>query len=83
MTSLNTPIPRPTDKHSPNGIARITPKDDRPDAKLAWSSWVEAKRQYYLTLGPDPGEFSYPGLDYNAEFDTLSLRPFNSVITSS
>lgn len=34
-------VPRPVDRHSPNGIARITPKSSRHYAKLAYIAWVE------------------------------------------
>lgn len=34
-------VPRPVDKYSPNGIARITPKESRPYAKLAYKAWVD------------------------------------------
>lgn len=34
-------VPRPVDKYSPNGISRITPKESRPYAKLAYKAWVE------------------------------------------
>lgn len=34
-------VPRPVDRHSPNGISRITPKESRSYAKLAYKAWVE------------------------------------------
>lgn len=33
-------VPRPVNKYSPNGIARITPKLSRGYAKLAYAAWV-------------------------------------------
>ena len=35
-------VPRPVDRTSPNGISRITPKESRSYAKLAYKAWVEA-----------------------------------------
>jgi hypothetical protein len=34
-------VPRPVDKHSPNGIARITPTASRSYAKLAYKAWAD------------------------------------------
>ena len=34
-------VPRPVNRHSPNGISRITPKASRHYAKLAYKAWVE------------------------------------------
>jgi len=34
-------VPRPVDRYSPNGIARITPPLSRGYAKLAYKAWVE------------------------------------------
>ena len=46
MAQLNGIIPgilpnKPSDRHSPNAIARITPKASRSAAKLAYKAWVE------------------------------------------
>lgn len=33
---------KPVDKYDPNGIARISPKESRGYAKLAYKAWVES-----------------------------------------
>lgn len=68
MTTLNTyqditgatiAIPvLPTSVHSPNGIARITPKSDRDLVKQAWATWVESKK------AGSTAPFTYNGLTY-------------------
>lgn len=34
-------VPRPVDRHSPNGLSRVTPNASRGFAKLAYKDWVE------------------------------------------
>ena len=69
MAQLNTytnslgevvPVPSvPTTAYAPNGIARITPKSDRPLAKAAYVIWLAA-----IKAGESPGPFVFNGLTY-------------------
>lgn len=40
MASLTQTVTRPVDRHDYNGIARVTPKADRANVKIAFNTWI-------------------------------------------
>jgi hypothetical protein len=53
---------RPTDPYDQNGIALITPQNERGDVKKAYAVWLQNWRDNGFTV-----PFDYPGLDYSDE----------------
>ena len=60
-TNLGVPD-QPVNPRMPNGIARITPKNERGDVKLAYATWLANYKANGFTV-----PFDYSGLDYADE----------------
>ena len=67
MATLTETLNQPVTPRDANGIARSTPKADRPGAKAAWVTWVANWKSYTYAGGSDPGQFDYTGFTYDDE----------------
>ena len=67
MATLTETLNQPVTPRDANGIARSTPKADRPGAKAAWVTWVANKKAHLYSGGSDPGKFDYTGFTYADE----------------
>ena len=67
MGTLTETLTQPVTPRDANGIARSTPKADRPAAKAAWATWVSSWKSYTYASGSDPGKFDHTGFTYSDE----------------
>ena len=67
MGTLTETLTQPVTPRDANGIARSTPKADRPAAKAAWATWVANWKSYTYASGSDPGKFDHTGFTYSDE----------------
>ena len=67
MGTLTETLTQPVTPRDANGIARSTPKADRPAAKAAWVTWVANWKSYTYASGSDPGKFDHTGFTYSDE----------------
>ena len=67
MATLTETLTQPVTPRDANGIARSTPKSDRPAAKAAWVTWVASKKAHLYSGGSNPGKFDHTGFTYSDE----------------
>ena len=76
MGTLTETLTQPVTPRDANGIARSTPKADRPAAKAAWVTWVANWKSYTYASGSDPGKFDHTGFTYSDEGGGFSGTTF-------
>ena len=80
MATLTETLNQPVTPRDANGIARSTPKADRPGAKAAWVTWVANKKAHLYSGGSNPGKFDHTGLTYADEGGGFSGTTFTVTV---